>query len=105
CADSRAATAKVNAEVKSLAPVLNTQPYQWSFGANLQTSLRVLGGSAYILAMTSGGTGSRTFTLPAGVTGTSVEVVGENRTIPVNNGGFTDSFAKESTHHVYRIHL
>jgi hypothetical protein len=105
CADSRAATAKVNAEVKSLAPVLNTQPYHWSFGANLQTSLRVLGGSAYILAMTSGGTGSRTFTLPAGVTGTSVEVVGENRTIPVNNGGFTDSFAKESTHHVYRIHL
>jgi len=105
CADSRAATAKVNAEVKSLAPVLNTQPYQWSFGSSLQTSLRVLNGSAYILAMTSGGTGSRTFTLPAGISGTTVEVVGENRTIPVNNGAFTDSFAKESTHHVYRIHL
>lgn len=105
CADSRAATAKVNAEVKSLAPVLNTQPYQWSFGSNLQTSLRVLDSSAYILAMTSGGTGSRTFTLPAGISGASVEVVGENRTIAVNNGAFTDSFAKESTHHVYRIHL
>lgn len=103
CASSRAAVAKVDAEVKSLARVLNSQPYTWKFGTGLQTSLRATGGYAYVLAMTDGGTGSRTFTLPSGISGTSVEVVGEGRTLPVTNGTFTDSFANEYTHHVYRV--
>jgi hypothetical protein len=103
CANSRAAVAKVDAEVKSLARVLNSQPYTWNFGSGLQTSLRATGGYAYVLAMTDGGTGSRTFTLPAGISGTSVEVVGEGRSLPVTNGKFTDSFANEYTHHVYRV--
>jgi hypothetical protein len=54
--------------------------------------------------MTDGSTGSRTFTLPAGLTG-NVEVVGEGRTIAVADGSFTDSFASEFTHHIYRIAL
>ncbi|MHB1010771.1 MAG: DUF7402 domain-containing protein [Propionibacteriaceae bacterium] len=105
CAASRAAVAKVNAEVTSMAPVLNSQPYQWNFGTGLQTSLRVYNGDAYIMAMTTGGTGSRTLTLPAGISGSSVEAVGENRTLPITNGTFTDSFAAEYTHHIYRINL
>jgi hypothetical protein len=48
-------------------------------------------------------TGSKTFTLPAGVTATSVTVVGEDRTIPVSSGKFTDGFAAEYSHHVYKI--
>jgi hypothetical protein len=67
--------------------------------------LKTYDGSAYIFAMTDGTTGSRTFTLPQGVAGRSVEVIGENRTIPVTGGGFSDSFASEYTYHVYRISL
>ena len=98
-------SAKVNAQVQALAPVLNTQSYAWTFGTGLETSLKVYEGDAYVLAMTDGGTGSRTFTLPSGVNGGTVEVVGENRTLPVTNGTFTDSFATEATHHVYRVSL
>lgn len=94
----------VDAKVKSLAPVINTQSYVWNFGPQLETMLKTQGGSAYIFAMTDGGTGTRSFALPAGVTG-NVEVVGEGRTIAVTNGSFSDSFASEATHHVYRIAL
>lgn len=103
-ADRTAAITAINAKVTSLAPVINTQGYVWSFGAGLDTALKVYNGYAYIFAMTDGGTGSRTFTLPAGLTG-SVEVVGENRTVSTTNGTFTDAFAAEHTHHIYKIRL
>ncbi len=105
CADSRAAVTKVNADVKAMAPVLNSQPYVWLFGDGLDTSLRVHDGYAYIIAMTDGGTGTRTFTLPAGITGGTVEVVGEDRTIAISGGAFSDTFAAESAHHIYKIKL
>ena len=50
-------------------------------------------------------TGAKNFILPPGVSGTSVEVVGENRTIPISNGAFTDNFASEYTHHIYKVAL
>jgi len=49
--------------------------------------------------------GARTFTFPPGVDGTSAQVVGENRTIPVANGTFSDAFAQEYAYHVYKIAL
>ena len=103
CASARAAVAKVNGQIQQMAPVINTQSYVWTFGTGLETSLKVYQGNAYVFAMTDGGTGSRTFRLPAGVEGTTVEVVGESRSLTVTNGTFTDSFATESTHHTYRI--
>lgn len=54
---------------------------------------------------TNQATGTKNFILPSGVTGTTVEVVGENRTIPVVSGQFTDNFPNEYTHHVYKIAL
>lgn len=104
-ADLRTGVKRINAEVTALAPVINTQSYRWDFGPGLDTSLKVKNGSAYVFAMSTGTPGSRTFTLPKGVAGSTVEVVGENRTIPVANGRFTDSFAAEYSHHVYRIAL
>jgi hypothetical protein len=95
----------LNAQITRLAPVLNTQPYIWSFGTGMETSLKAHGGFAYIFAMTDGGSGSRTFALPPGINGTTVTVVDENRTIPVANRGFTDSFAAEHVCHIYRISL
>lgn len=103
CDSARAAVAKVNTEIQQLAPVLNTQSQQWEFGSGLSTSLKVHDGYAYVLAMTDGGSGERTLNLPKGLRGTSVEVVGEGRTLAVSNGSFTDSFATEATHHVYRV--
>jgi hypothetical protein len=96
-----------HAKIQSLAPVLNTQSYVWNFDAGVDTMLKAHSGSAYIFAIPGlqSSTGSKTFTLPDGVTGTSVEVVGENRTIPISGGTFTDTFASEYTHHVYKIQL
>jgi hypothetical protein len=99
------AMGEVNNLIKSLAPVINTQSYQWSFGTGLDTMLKTYDGSAYIFAMSDGTSGNRVFKLPTGISGKKVEVVGENRTIAVENGGFSDSFANEYTYHVYRIAL
>lgn len=96
----------VNNFIRSLAPVINTQSYQWTFGPHLETMLKTYDGDAYIFAMTDGTTGARSFRLPAGVNGASAEVVGEKRTLPISSGHtFTDSFAHEYTFHVYRITL
>lgn len=99
------AMGEVNNLVHSLAPVINTQSYQWSFGAGIDTMLKVKDGKAYVFAMTSGGSGQRTFTVPDGIAGTSAEVIGESRSLPITGGKFTDSFPSESTFHIYRINL
>ena len=96
---------EVNNLVKSLAPVLNTQSYQWTFGTGLDTMLKAYDGYAYVFAMTDGSTGSRTLNLPAGITGTSVEVLNEGRTLTNSNGTFSDTFAAENTYHIYKIKI
>ncbi|MBK4348508.1 DUF4082 domain-containing protein [Lacisediminihabitans changchengi] len=101
-----AAAKEVDALIRQLAPVINTQSYQYSFGSGLNTMLKAYNGSAYIFSMVDGSStpGSRTFTLPGGITGSQIEVVGENRTITVGaNRTFTDSFAAESSYHIYKI--
>ena len=45
---------------------------------------------------------SATFTI-ADPNATSVTVVNENRTIPVINGVFTDTFATAATVHIYQV--
>jgi hypothetical protein len=97
----------IHAKIRSLAPVINTQSYQYDFNNQTDTMLKTYNGSAYIFAGIGllESPGNKTFNLPAGINGTTVEVVGENRTIPVTNRSFTDNFAAEYTHHVYRISL
>lgn len=100
----------LNAQVKRLAPVLNTQSYVWEFDSTVKTMLKSHGGFAYIFAMSHAqdphDTTARTFTLPAGMPshGTA-EVVDEARTIPVSGSAFSDSFAAESSYHIYKIEL
>ena len=99
------AMGEVNNLVHSLAPVINTQSYQWTFGTGLDTMLKTYDGSAYIFTMTDGTTGTRTLTLPAGITGKTAEVIGENRAITINNATLTDTFPNEYTYHIYKIQL
>ena len=94
---------EVNNLIHGLAPVINTQSYQWKFGDRLDTMLKAYDGYAYVFAMTDGTTGNRTFTLPSGISGTSVEVLNEGRTLTAGNGTFSDNFAAENTYHIYRI--
>ena len=99
---------EVNLLVTSLAPVINTQSYQYTFGPKLDTMLKWYNGSAYIFAMINGDTdstaGNRTFVLPAGLASvSSVEVLNESRSIPVVGGQFTDNFAAEYTYHIYKL--
>ncbi len=92
-------------EIRAMAPVLNSQSYAWDFGDGTDTMLKVYDGGAYIFASISLGTepGTRTFALPASFPAPVIEVVGEERTIPVSNSIFTDDFDFEYTHHTYRI--
>jgi len=102
-----AAMKHIDGFVRSLASVINTQSYQWNFGSGLDTMLKASDGYAYVFAMIDGNStpGDRTFTLPAGITGTSAQVVGENRAISISGGKFADNFARESSYHVYKIAL
>lgn len=96
-----------NNQVHRLAPVINTQSYKYKFGDGLDTMLKVHDGSAYVFAMVDNASdpGQRTFQVPDELKGRTVEVVDENRTIPMNGDGtFTDNFAQESSYHIYRIH-
>jgi hypothetical protein len=118
CKDVHAKIAKINSEIVSLAPVLNTQSfynnsyqnngftyYNYTFNNGTDAMLKVREGSAYIIAGIGmrQEPGTKTFKLPDGVHGTVVTVVGENRRIPVQNGSFTDDFAAEWSHHVYQV--
>ena len=96
-----------NAKITSLAPVINTQSYEWDFGPGTDTMLKAWDGSAYIFTEIALATepGARTFTLPDAIPGRTVEVVGEGRTLGVKDGAFADEFPHEYTHHVYRIPL
>ena len=95
----------INEGITALAPVLNTQSYQYNFNTTMDTMLKAYGGSAYIFASIGLGQspGAKSFTLPVGVTGSTVEVVGENRTLSVVDGAFTDTFASEFSHHTYKV--
>ncbi len=107
CADVRAKVMAVTADLRALAPVINSQSYVWGFGPGTDAMLKAYNDAAYIFAGIGllDSPGSKTFTLPPGVTGTTVEVLGEGRTLPVVDGEFTDAFAAEYTHHVYRVVL
>jgi len=105
----KTAVSTINARITALAPVLNRQSYVWNFGATgIDTMLKEHMGFVYIFASVgvAATTGSKTFTLPPQVLGTSVEVVDESRTLTVDaSRQFTDTFANEYSHHTYKIPL
>lgn len=101
----RPVVTELNRRVTSLAPVLNTQSYEWRFNPNLDTMLKAYGNSYYVFAMPgrTGGTGTQKLTLPPGMEGARAEVLFENRTVPISGGALQDAFARESAYHIYKI--
>ena len=93
----------MNAQVKSLAPVLNA-PFDDAYAsasASVRAMSKLYNGTHYIFAGSRENVASTaTFSVASGQTAT---VVGEGRSIPITNGRFTDSFANGNTIHIYRI--
>jgi hypothetical protein len=102
-----AAMGEVNNRIHDVAPVLNTQSYEFDLGPGIDGMVKAYDGYAYIFAMVDGSSspGARTVTLPTGVSGSEVEVLWENRTLPATGGSFGDSFDAEYSYHVYRVKI
>lgn len=101
------AVTAINVQVTALAPVLNsvtTTGYATVNSSNTSVPIDIMtknyGGANYIfsVAMRSGVT-TATFTVTSG---TTVEVLGENRTLPITAGKFTDNFSSYGVH-LYKI--
>ncbi len=133
-ADNRAMAKSVNAQVKSLAPVLNSPTVRsgWSQGAGTTAMVKwakakkgcksrkgkkkkckkakgkkaakkkKAKGNLYVFAGSAGSAVKGRFSLPC-VSNAKAEVVGENRTIPIRRGSFSDHFADGNAIHIYRI--
>jgi len=104
-----AAVKALNAEVQSLAPVLNTPSLSngasvTSQNASVPVDIMVKrqGGAVYIFAVAmQPGTTHAQFTVRGGGTGTAT-AIGESRSLPVTAGSFGDDFDTYAVH-LYRV--
>lgn len=97
----------INGDIATLAPVLNTQSYVWSFNPNLDTMLKFDGTNWYIFTMQAypNDSGTWTLTLPIGMTSqTTATVLFESRTVPISGStSISDTFSNEYTWHIYKF--
>ena len=96
----------VDAQIKSIAPALNGPRLTSGFSAssNVRAVAKWDGQNLYVIAGSAenGGPFQSTFSIPC-VGNATATVLGENRTIPVSAGSFSDSFADGNAVHIYRI--
>jgi hypothetical protein len=104
CHGNRQAVKAVNAQVKAVAPVLNAPFVTSGHSAtgDVKHMVKFSGGKFYVFAGAHNGGGQATFSIPCVGDATAV-VAGENRSIPVNGGQWTDLFADPNAIHIYRI--
>jgi hypothetical protein len=100
----------LNAEIKLLAPELNSASIpnlvtvtSSNTSAPIDTMVKANGTSIYVLsAISRTGTATASYVI-AGMTGNALaKVVGENRTVSVTGGKFSDSFSANAVH-IYQI--
>jgi hypothetical protein len=95
----------VNQQVAELAPVLNS-PFVdglLTTTGKVDTAVKAYNGSFYVLAGSAqAGSQSVSFTSEC-TAATTATVLGENRTIAVSGGKFTDSFADGNAVHLYQL--
>ena len=100
-----AGVTQVDAQIKRLAYVLNSDFANGFFtrtgNVNAMAKYDDRDGAFYIFAAAhQDAAQSVSFTVKAG---TTVTVVDENRTLPVTNGIFTDTFANATAYHIYKV--
>lgn len=103
--DIRTGVTAINTLVRKLAPVLNA-PSVTGFATTpaAVATMTKYQGAAYYLFAGSKQAGSQSATFTLAVPGyTTVEVVDENRTIPITGTTFTDTFADQNAVHIYKI--
>jgi hypothetical protein len=105
CAAVRAAVKSTNQLIKQLASVLNA-PFADGFASAspaVQAMAKLHESKYYVFAGSKENVASTaTFSLSDVDNGTAT-VIGENRTIPISNGRFTDGFEDGNAIHIYRI--
>lgn len=106
CGDSiRPTVSSVNHQIQALAPVLNS-PFldgALSNDGSVDTAVKAYNGELYIIAGAKLPTSHNVeFKLSCGA-GSSLSVIGENRSIPIMGGKFTDTFADGNAVHIYRV--
>ena len=106
CGDAiRPTVTAVNRQVAELAPVLNA-PFVDGLvttTGRVDSAVKVYDGSFYVLAGSAQQESqSATFTSEC-TSATTATVLGENRTLPVVNGSFTDTFADGNAVHLYQL--
>ena len=73
-------------------------------GISATANVKIMGkfsdGKLYIFAGSAGGSGQAAFSVPNGTTAT---VLGENRSVPISGGLFSDNFVDANAIHIYRI--
>lgn len=102
--DTHDALQATNQQVRQLAPALNGPHVTSGFTAtgNVRYAVKWSGSSFYVLAGTNRAAGVFTFSMPC-VGDATVTVEGEGRTLPMNGGSFTDTFADKNSIHLYRV--
>jgi hypothetical protein len=104
---TRAALRDLNAQITSLAPVLNSPTIAGGVTVTASTTVDTLvkraGNATYVFAVAHGGsTTSAHFDLPDLDAAATAEVLGEQRTLNVTAGTFDDAFAGYAVH-LYRV--
>ena len=104
-ADVRMEVAKTNSRIRQLAPVLNA-PFVERFTstpAAVDTMTKRSGGHFYVFAASRAGDAQvAAFHVPCAGR-VRVTVLDENRTLPMLDGSFEDSFADGNAVHIYRV--
>jgi hypothetical protein len=107
--DMKAAVKDINAQIASLAavinvgtPVSNTVTSSAGSLAPIDTMTHSYGGSTYIFAADMRNTATTGTFKPAGIASGTVTVLGENRTLTLSGGSFSDSFSGYGVH-IYKI--
>jgi hypothetical protein len=106
--DNRVAATEVNTQIKTLAPVLNAPFVTAGHSATdtMEGTVRYMvkwtNGKLWLFAGADRGGGSATFSVPC-VENANAVVLGEDRSLPVTGGSFTDSFADKNAIHIYRL--
>ncbi|WP_394829617.1 hypothetical protein [Pendulispora albinea] len=108
--ENKAAVSAINAQIRALAPVLNTPPVIRALDVvssdtkvPVDTLMKRHGGATYVFAVAmKNAKTTATFTVRGVAPSAKAEVLGENRTISLANGVFQDAFDGYGVH-LYKV--